>query len=288
VGEPPGDPVTALAARPAAVRAPAPPRRRRRIRNLGSSLFLASLIVFLFAPLLVVVLFSFNATASLSFPIPGFSLRWYDKVLDDPVVIAALGRSAIAAFITGLAAGTIGILAALGIQGLPPRWRGAVQTVVLIPIATPALLLAIGLAIYFNRLNIKPPQLPMAIAGHVLLALPFVLLTMTAALERFRFSLLEAARDLGASRARAFWTITFPLVLPAVLGAVLLAAAVSLDEFIIAFFTTGSDNTLPLVIYARIRRVIDPGLNALATILLIGTTLLAVLAARTTTASGRR
>ena len=126
--------------------------------------------------------------------------------------------------------------------------------------------------------------LPMAIGGHILLALPFVLLTMTAALERFRFSLLEAARDLGASRIRAFWTITFPLILPAVLGAVLLAAAVSIDEFIIAFFNTGSDGTLPLVIYSRIRRVIDPGLNALATILLVATTLLAVLAARTTTA----
>jgi spermidine/putrescine transport system permease protein len=240
--------------------------------------------VFLFVPLLVVVLFSFNSTASLSFPIPGFSLRWYDKVLDDPEVTSALGRSALAAFVTGIAAGAIGILAALGIQGLPPRWRGFAQAFVLLPIATPALLLAIGLAIYFNRLGIKPPRLPMAIAGHVLLALPFVLLTMTAALERFRFSLLEAARDLGATRARAFWTITFPLVLPAVLGAVLLAAAVSIDEFIIAFFTTGTDATLPLVIYARIRRVIDPGLNALATILLIATTLLAVLAARTTAA----
>jgi spermidine/putrescine transport system permease protein len=260
------------------------PRRRRRATKLGSRIFLGLLIVFLFVPLLVVVLFSFNATASLSFPIPGLSLRWYDKVLDDPEVTAALGRSAIAAFATGIAGGAIGILAALGIQGLPPRWRGVAQTVVLIPIATPALLLAIGLAIYFNRLGIKPPRLPMAIAGHVLLALPFVLLTMTAALERFRFSLLEAARDLGATRARAFWTITFPLVLPAVLGAVLLAAAVSIDEFIIAFFTTGTDSTLPLVIYARIRRVIDPGLNALATILLIATTLLAVLAARTTAA----
>jgi spermidine/putrescine transport system permease protein len=264
------------------------PRRRRRVRNLGSRVFLGLLIAFLFLPLLVVVVFSFNATSSLSFPIPGFSTRWYDKVLDDREVVAALGRSAIAAFATGVVGGAIGILAALGIQGLPPRWRGVVQTIVLIPIATPALLLAIGLAIYFNRLGLKPPRLPMAIAGHVLLALPFVLLTMTAALERFRFSLLEAARDLGASRARAFWTVTFPLVLPAVLGAVLLAAAVSLDEFIIAFFTTGSDNTLPLVIYSRIRRVIDPGLNALATILLVATTLLAVLAARTTTSSARR
>ena len=280
--------MTAVTASGVRTAAAIPRRRRRGITHLGSRIFLALLIVFLFVPLLVVVLFSLNATASLSFPIPGFSLRWYDKVLDDPEVVGALGRSAIAAFITGIVAGAIGILAALGIQGLPPRWRGVAQTVVLIPIATPALLLGIGLAIYFNRLGVKPPRLPMAIAGHILLALPFVLLTMTAALERFRFSLLEAARDLGASRARAFWTITFPLVLPAVLGAILLAAAVSLDEFIIAFFTTGTDNTLPLVIYSRIRRVIDPGLNALATILLIGTTLLAILAARTTTASARR
>ena len=264
------------------------PRRRRRFKNLGAKVFLVLLAIYLFVPLVVVVLFSFNQTASLSFPIPGFSTRWYNKVLDDPEVTSALGRSAIAAFTTGLVAGSFGILAALGIQGLPARWRGAVQTIVLVPIATPALLLAIGLAIYFNRLGIKPPKLPMAIAGHILLALPFVLLTMTAALDRFRFSLLEAARDLGASRARAFWTITFPLVLPAVLGAVLLAAAVSIDEFIIAFFTTGTDATLPLVIYARIRRVIDPGLNALATILLVATTLLAVLAARSTVSSSRR
>jgi len=281
--------MTAVAgtARPAAV-ADVPRRRRRRVRHLGARIFLVFMAIFLFVPLVVVIVFSFNATASLSFPIAGFSLRWYDKVLDDPDVVAALWRSAVAAFTTALVAGTLGILAALAVQGLPPRWRGVVQTIVLVPIATPALLLAIGLAIYFNRLGIKPPRLPMAIAGHILLALPFVLLTMTAALDRFRFSLLEAARDLGASRARAFWTITFPLILPAVLGAVLLAAAVSIDEFVIAFFTTGTDATLPLVIYAKIRRVIDPGLNALATLLLVATTLLAVLAARTTAASNRR
>jgi spermidine/putrescine transport system permease protein len=258
------------------------PRPRRRRRNLGALVFVTLVLLFLFAPLIVIVIFSFNATASLSFPITGFSLRWYSKVFDDPEVVAAIGRSAIAALATGLIAGALGILAALGLQGLPARTRSIVQSIVLVPIATPGLLLAIGLAIYYNRLGIKPLRLPMAISGHILLALPFVLLTMGAALENFRFSLLEAARDLGASRARAFWTITLPLILPAVIGAMLLAAAVSIDEFIIAFFTAGNDNTLPLVIYARIRRVIDPSLNALATVLLVATTLLALLAARTT------
>jgi spermidine/putrescine transport system permease protein len=266
----------------------APSRRRGRRRSLGPSIFVGAVLLFLFAPLVVIVVFSFNSTSSLSFPIAGFSLRWYSKAFDDPEVIAAIGRSAIAALATGLVAGSLGILAALGLQGLPPRARNVVQSVVLVPIATPALLLAIGLAIYFNRLGIKPLRLPMAISGHILLALPFVLLTMSASLENFRFSLLEAARDLGASRARAFWTVTLPLILPAVVGAMLLAAAVSIDEFIIAFFTAGNDNTLPLVVYTRIRRVIDPSLNALATFLLIATTLLALLAARTTAGASNR
>jgi spermidine/putrescine transport system permease protein len=265
------------------------PVRRRRRRHLAPAIFVTLVLLFLFAPLVVIVVFSFNSTSSLSFPIAGFSLRWYSKAFDDPEVVAAIGRSAIAALATGLAAGVLGILAALGLQGLPPRARGTVQSIVLVPIATPALLLAIGLAIYYNRLGIKPLRLPMAISGHILLALPFVLLTMSAALEHFRFSLLEAARDLGASRWRAFWTITLPLILPAVIGAILLAAAVSIDEFIIAFFTAGNDNTLPLVVYSRIRRVIDPSLNALATFMLVATTLLALLAARTTAgASARR
>ena len=255
---------------------------------MGPVVFVSLVLLFLFAPLVVIVLFSFNSTSSLSFPIAGFSLRWYSKAFDDPEVVAAIGRSAVAALATGLVAGVLGILAALGLQGLPPRARGALQSIVLVPIATPALLLAIGLAIYYNRLGIKPLRLPMAISGHILLALPFVLLTMSAALEHFRFSLLEAARDLGASRARAFWTITLPLILPAVIGAILLAAAVSIDEFIIAFFNAGNDNTLPLVVYARIRRVIDPSLNALATFLLVATTLLALMAARTTAGAASR
>src|SRR5207249_376843 len=99
----------------AAALAAVPRRRRpRRFKNLGARVFLLFLAFYLFAPLVVVVLFSFNATASLSFPIAGFSTRWYNKVLDDPEVVAALGRSAIAAFTTGLVAGTLGILAALG------------------------------------------------------------------------------------------------------------------------------------------------------------------------------
>jgi spermidine/putrescine transport system permease protein len=107
-----------------------------------------------------------------------------------------------------------------------------------------------------------------------------VFLVIGAALDRFRFSLLEAAYDLGAGRFRAFYTITLPIVLPAVIGAMMLAMAISVDEFIIAFFTAGQEKTLPLLMYGRINQGIDPTLNAIGAILLVATTGLAFLAAR--------
>ena len=115
------------------------------------------------------------------------------------------------------------------------------------------------------------------IAGHVILALPFVFLIMGAALERFRFSLLEAARDLGAGTWTIFRTVTLPLLRPAVLGAMFLAMAISVDEFVIVFFTAGSQQTLPLVLYGRINLGVNPGLNAIGSVLLVVTMSLAFL-----------
>jgi spermidine/putrescine transport system permease protein len=122
------------------------------------------------------------------------------------------------------------------------------------------------------------------LAAHIVLTLPFSFLIIGAALERFRFSLLEAARDLGASGPRAFVTITLPSILPAVLGAMLLAMAISIDEFVIAFFTAGPGNqTLPMLLYGRLNLGVTPSLNAVGTLLLLMTTGLALLSARATT-----
>ena len=147
----------------------------------------------------------------------------------------------------------------------------------------PGLLLGVALAIYDQQVVHVHYSLAAATAGHILLALPFVILTMNAAVSGFRWTLLEAARDLGASPWHAFRTVTFPLIRPAVEGAMLLSAAISLDEFIVTFFTAGNDTTLPLLVWSRIQRSVDPSLNALATTLLVATTILALLAARRTT-----
>jgi spermidine/putrescine transport system permease protein len=152
-------------------------------------------------------------------------------------------------------------------------------TLAALPLAFPALLYAIGLAISYRELGVGL-SLAATIAGHVIIAFPFVVLVLSAAIARFRRPLLEAASDLGASPWTAFRTVALPLLFPAVVGATLLAMALSLDEFVIAFFTAGQDKTLPLVLYARLNQGLNPSLNAMGTVLFAVTTTLALFAAR--------
>jgi spermidine/putrescine transport system permease protein len=263
-------------------RASVPVRRRRTRRPWLASAFVIGVMAFLFAPLIVVVAFSFNSIPRMSLPLAGLSLRWYEELWGDPEVRQALTRSLIAAVVTALIAAPLGMLAALGLRALSERLRNVVLGAMLLPIVVPGLLLAVALAIYWNGLLGQRYSLSAAIIGHVLLALPFVILTLNAAVSSFRFSLLDAARDLGASPWQAFRDILLPLIRPAVEGAALLAAAISLDEFIVTLFVGGRDTTLPVLIWGRVQRSVDPSLNALATTLLVATTILALLAARRT------
>jgi len=253
--------------------------RRWSGRKVGAGVYVALVLIFLFAPLVVVVLISFNATSNMNLQVSGFSFRWYRQIAGDPLVVAAFGRTALAAVATALVSGVLGLTGALGAVRLTPRWRTAVFTIPLVPLAFPALLFAVGLATFYHAIGIGF-SIWATIAGHVILALPFVFLVLGAALERFRFSLLDAARDLGAGSFTIFRTITLPLLRPAILGAMLLSMAISVDEFVIAFFTAGSQQTLPLVLYGRINLGVNPGLNAIGSVLLVLTMALAFMAAR--------
>ncbi len=121
--------------------------------------------------------------------------------------------------------------------------------------------------VFFTTIHVQPGLLPAGI-GHILVALPFVILTLNARLETFDFSVLEAARDLGASPWRTFRDITLPLIRPSVIGAALLAMALSIDEFVVTWFTIGNQLSLPVLIWGLMRRGIDPTVNALATVVL--------------------
>lgn len=257
-----------------------PPKRPPR--DVGAKLFVAGVLFFLFAPMLVIVLFSFHDSTRMSLPFEGFSLRWYQDIWDDRLVRRAFERTVRAALLTGAITGALAMTASLALVHFRVRVRATVLFLAALPMAFPVLLYSIGLAILYREADVGF-SLNAAIAGHVIIALPFVFLVIGSALERFRYSLLDAATDLGASRARAFFTITLPLILPAVLGATLLAMALSADEFVVAFFTAGQDKTLPLVMYGRLTAGADPSLNAIATVLMVATTGLAFISARRTT-----
>ena len=251
------------------------PRHHRR-RSLAATLFLTVVLIYLFAPVVVTVIFSFTTSARLSLPIEGFTLEWYSVAIDDPLFMIALRNSATLALTTGLVATALGTAFAFGVVRLKARWKGAAITSSLVPAAVPALVFAIALASLV--LLVKLPQgLLTAGIGQAVVCLPFVILTMNSRLQDFDFTILDAARDLGASPLRTFRDITFPLIRPSVFGAALLAMALSLDEFVVTWFNIGNDQTLPVLIWGLLRKGVSPSINALATIVLVSLVILVVL-----------
>ena len=243
----------------------------------AARIFVAIVLLYLFAPVVVTVLFSFTTSPRLSLPIEGLTLDWYGEAFSNPLFTTALTNSLWLALITAVVSVGLGLPFSFGIAKLKHRARGPLLTASLVPAAVPALVLGVALAVFFMAIRQPPGLLPAAI-GHILVALPFVILTLNARLETFDFTVLEAARDLGASPARTFRDITFQLIRPSVLGAALLAMALSIDEFVVTWFTIGNQQSLPVLIWGLLRRGIDPTVNALATVVLVALIALVVLA----------
>lgn len=245
--------------------------------RIWAGAYVLLVLLFLYVPVSVIVLFSFADSPRLSLPIEGLTLDWYIRAFRNPLMMSALANSLILALISAVACGLLGASFAFGLVKVrSARTRAILNGASLLPAVVPLLVTGIALAVMFKLLG-SPQSLFNAAFGHVIVCLPFVVLTMNARLETFDFSVLDAARDLGASPSRAFWDITFPLIRPAVLGAALLAAALSLDEFVVTWFNIGSDQTLPVLIWGLMRRGVDPSINALASVLLVSLVLLVVI-----------
>lgn len=239
----------------------------RQRSPVTSAITVASLL-FLFVPLVVVVLFSFHETAGLSFPVRGFSLRWYRAVLEsDDFRAAALNSLWVALPVAGLTL-VLGTLAAYGLTRTSSRLRGPLALLFFLPITLPGLFLGISLLVFFGRIELDL-SLRTVVIGHLVYVFPFFLLMARGALDRLDPALEEAAADLGASPLNVFRRVTVPQIWPLLLGATCLAFALSFDEFIITFFVVGSDATLPLFIWSRLRRTIDPSINVVSTGLLV-------------------
>jgi len=242
--------------------------------------FVAVVLLYLFLPVAITVLFSFATSPRLSLPITGLTLDWYGSALANPLITDALKNSVVLALVSAIAAGALGAAFAFGVVKVKrPGARRALLTASLLPAVVPLLVIGISLAVFFRSLG-SPQGLVNAAIGHVLVSLPFVVLTMNARLETFDFSVLDAARDLGASPLRTFLDVTFPLIRPSIVGAALLAAALSLDEFVVTWFNVGNQQTVPVLVWGLMRRGVDPSINALASLLLFSLLCLAVAANR--------
>lgn len=231
-----------------------------------AAITIASLL-FLFLPLVVVVLFSFHETASLSFPFRGFSLRWYGNVFrSDEFRSAALNSLWVALPVAGLTL-ILGTITAYGLSRTSSRLRGPLAILFFLPITLPGLFIGISLLVFFAEIDFEL-SLKTVVVAHLVYVFPYFLLIARAAVDRLDPAFEEAAADLGASPVMVFRRVTLPQIWPVLMGATCLAFVLSFDEFIITFFVIGSDATLPLFIWSRIRRTIDPSINVISSLLL--------------------
>jgi spermidine/putrescine transport system permease protein len=256
-------------------------------RSPATGAFTVAGLVFLWAPLLLVALFSFHSTGSLTFPFEGFSTRWYDEVFSSEVIRTAAQNSLIVATSTALITVLLGTLAAYGLTRSRSRLRGPLSLLFFLPITLPGLFIGIALLVSFSRVEWTLSLVTVTIA-HLVYVFPFFFLVARAALERLDPALEETAADLGAGRWTVFRRVTLPQVWPVLVGAACLAFALSFDEFVITFFVIGPDSTLPLYIWSGLRRTIDPSINAISTLLLAFTMLLFVVTFALTTWGERR
>jgi spermidine/putrescine transport system permease protein len=214
--------------------------------------FFVLVVVFLYAPIVILLIFSFNNSAVTTFPLSGFTLHWYGQFLHNSDLRGALETSAIVATISSAGAVVLGILSAIALTRRRFRGRAAVSALLLSPLVIPYVVFGISLLLLFHRLNV-PRSLLTVVIGHIVISLPYTILVLVPRLAQIDPALEEAAFDLGASRLRSFRSITLPLILPAVLSAFLIAFTTSFDEYAVASFVVGPRVTFPIYLYSALR-----------------------------------
>lgn len=233
-------------------------------------LFILTTLVYLFMhlPVVVIVLFSFSESAVLALPIKGWTLHWYREAFADDRLRMALGNSLKVAASATVLASLLGTLGAWAVQRYRFAGRALFRAAVILPILLPGIVTGVAMLVFFASVDM-PLGLLTVIAGHATFGFPVVFNTMAARVARLPRSLEEAAADLGANPVQTFTRVTFPAIRTALIASALLAFTLSFDEIIVTIFLTGSQNTLPTEIWARLRFGMTPEINATVTLILL-------------------
>lgn len=249
------------------------------MRRRSPWLILAALCTyaFLYVPLAVVVTYSFN-DSRLNAEWVGFTLDWYRLLFQDEEMLLAARNSLLIALVSSLVATVLGTLAGLAMHRWRPRWLAFLA---IAPVAMPEILLGVSLLVFFIQVLHLTLGFVSVVLAHITFSIGFVAIVVRARLAGMDESIFEAARDLGATPWRTFRLITLPLILPAVVAGGVMAFTLSIDDFVITFFTAGVGvSTLPLQIYSMIKIAVTPEVNAVSTLLMLLTLALVLLASR--------
>jgi spermidine/putrescine transport system permease protein len=259
--------------RPGKAQGEAARHARRAIRrrfSLSQTVFIVT-IAFLFLPLLVLILYSFNDSSGMNWT--GFSLRWYRRMVSSRELWRAVTNSLIVALSSAATATVLGTIGAIGVNWYRFKFRSYIQTISFLPMILPEIIIGVSLSIFFAGVGI-PLGLFTIYVAHTTFNLPFVFLMVMARLDEFDFSIIEAAHDLGANERQTLFRVTVPICMPGILSGLLTAVTLSLEDFVITFFVAGpGSSTLPVFIYSAITRRggVTPIISALSVVMIFGT-----------------
>ena len=259
-------------------------RRRRRdvnpleyLKRPWMWLTLLACFLFLYFPLVTLVAFSFNSYKR-GFIWKGFSLKWYEKALNNQSLHEAFFNSMHVAAVSTVVSTALGAMLGLALYRYRFPWKGTYEGIAHLPIVIPEICMAVAMVTFFWAIGIEL-SLSTVIVSHIAFTIPFVAVVVRARMAGFDKSLEEASRDLGASEWQTFWYVTFPYMIPGLVAGALMAFVLSLDDFVITFFTAGvGDNTFPVKIYSMLRFSVTPEVNAASTILIVITLSLTLVA----------
>lgn len=244
-------------------------RKGKKIEPL-SVLYACSVYLFLYIPIFVVFFFSLN-TSKNNITFEGFTCEWYIKMFQNKQLMSAFSNTIIVASVSTLVSVVIGTMCAVGLYKMESKLKSLFSNTLYIPIVIPEIVFGIALLIFFSSLNIETGMLTL-ILSHITFSMPFVVITVRSRMSGFDSSIEEAARDLGANEFRTFIRVTLPMIMPGVISGGMLALTISLDDVVISFFTTGAESTtLPLKILGMVKKGVSPDVNALSTMMILGT-----------------
>ena len=267
----------------------------KKTNRVGNRLFMALVFLFLYAPILLLVVFSFNDGNS-NVVWQGFSLRWYQELFQDRRIMGAVYTTLLVSVLATVISTVVGTITSVGLYGMKKRWREPVLSVNNIPIMNADIVTGVALCIFFvaaiagwndfvtfleGTFRRTLPRLEMGfltlLLAHLSFDIPYVILNVLPKLRQMDGSLIDAAQDLGCTWPQAFWKVVVPEIKPGIVSGALIAFTMSIDDFVISYFTAGSASTLSIEIYGMVRRRVSPELNAVSTLLFVVVLILLVI-----------